>query len=243
MKTFEWSQTTEHCHDCLTKSTRVSANCHSDWSATILSGGFCVISTGKEKKEAKCRRKDRRSVAKIPVQSQKNSANIFKIFWCRGARWDNPKSGGTPDLFKESQRTLQPVLSFPITSNMAGRGRMMCQRQVDMPEIVLLILGSPSSYRDVFPHAPTTLLPACLTCPGEKETKTVTHRKHCYGYPRQGFCRGCDWNSKGLQVLRHRKLLWARYSSTPCAWPRKPITLYCRRRHWLAPGLNTQGSG
>lgn len=47
--------------------------------------------TGKEEEVARCRRKDRKSVAEVQGNSQKKKKNgkwmsmIVKIFWCRGA--------------------------------------------------------------------------------------------------------------------------------------------------------------
>ena len=66
---------------------------------------------------------------------------------------------------------------------------MVCRRQGldDIPAFVLLVLGSPLSHCDVFPHLPTTPLPACSTCLAEKEMKP--------GLPTENIAEAGLWQS------------------------------------------------
>lgn len=86
-----------------------------------------------------------------------------------------------------------------------------------------LALGSPQSYEEVFPHAPSHP-PPCPTCLAGKKVSRVTHSKGCRGHPRQGPGEGGDCDSKGLQPQLHHMLWGARYSSTSSVWSRKPST-------------------
>lgn len=70
------SQTIEHCQECSAASTWVTTNVHSDQHPFCLVGSVsCQLE--RRKGEAKFRRKDRRSVANVPLQSEKQTRQLF----------------------------------------------------------------------------------------------------------------------------------------------------------------------